>query len=105
MSNYKLFYITCKNKKEAEKIASSLVKKNLSACVNILPGVKSYFKWNKKINIAKEIVLIGKTTSKNMNKINIHVKKIHSYDCPCIVFVSLQNGNKDFLRWIKSSVQ
>jgi len=105
MSDYKLFYINCKNKKEAEKIATTLIKKNLAACVNILPGIKSYFKWNKKINIAKEIVLIGKTTAKNMSKIIIHVKKIHSYDCPCIVFVDLKNGNKDFLRWIKSSTQ
>ena len=44
MSDYKLFYITCKNKKEAEKIAFNLIKKNLAACVNILPGIKSYFK-------------------------------------------------------------
>jgi periplasmic divalent cation tolerance protein len=105
MSDYKLFYITCKNKKEAEKIANDLVKKNLAACANILPGIKSYFKWKKKINTAKEIVLIGKTIAKNMNKITTYVKKIHSYDCPCIVFVNLQNGNKDFLSWIKNSVQ
>ena len=105
MSDYKLFYITCKKKKEVGKIASTLIKKNLAACVNTLPDIKSYFKWNKKINIAKEIVLIGKTTAKNMSKIIIHVKKIHSYDCPCIVFVDLKNGNKDFLRWIRSSTQ
>jgi len=105
MRDYKLFYITCKNKKEADKIAYDLVKKNMVACVNIFPRIKSYFKWNNKIDTAKEIVLIGKTIAKNMNKITTYVKKIHSYDCPCIVFVSLKNGNKDFLHWIKNSVQ
>ena len=106
MSNYKLFYMTCKNKIEANKIALDLVKKDLVACANIIPGVKSYFKWNKKkINIIKESILIGKTVKKNMNKIISHVKKISSYECLCIVFVDIKNGNKDFLSWIKSSTK
>jgi periplasmic divalent cation tolerance protein len=106
MSDYKLFYMTCKNNVEANKIAYDLVKKDLVACANIIPRVKSYFKWNKKkVNIAKENILIGKTVKKNMNKIITHVKKISSYECPCIVFVGINNGNKDFLSWIKSSTK
>ena len=70
MRDYKLFYITCKNKKEADKIAYDLVKKNMVACVNIFPRIKSYFKWNnKKINVVNESILIGKTMKKNINKI------------------------------------
>jgi periplasmic divalent cation tolerance protein len=106
MSDYKLFYMTCKNKVEANKIASALVKKDLVACANIIPNIKSYFKWNKKkINIVNESLLVGKTVKKNMNKIITHVKKISSYECPCIVFVDIKNGNKDFLSWIKSSTK
>ena len=106
MSDYKLFYMSCKNKVEANKIAYDLVKKDLVACANIIPSVKSYFKWNKKkVNIAKENILIGKTVKKNMNKIITYVKKISSYECPCIVFVDINNGNKDFLSWIKSSTK
>jgi periplasmic divalent cation tolerance protein len=106
MSDYKLFYMTCKNKVEANKIAYALVKKDLVACANIIPNIKSYFKWNnKKVNIIKESVLIGKTVKKNINKIILYVKKISSYDCPCIVFVDIKNGNKDFLSWIKSSTK
>jgi len=106
MSDYKLFYMTCKNKVEANKIAYALVKKDLVACTNIIPNIKSYFKWNnKKVNIIKESVLIGKTVKKNINKIILYVKKISSYDCPCVVFVDIKNGNKDFLSWIKSSTK
>jgi periplasmic divalent cation tolerance protein len=98
--------MTCKNKVEANKIAYDLVKKDLVACANIISSVKSYFKWNKKkVNITKESILIGKTVKKNMNKIIVHVKKISSYECPCIVFVDIKNGNKDFLSWIKSSTK
>ena len=106
MSDYKLFYMTCKNKVEAIKIAYALVKKDLVACANIIPNIKSYFKWNnKKINALKESILIGKTVKKNINKIILYVKKISSYDCPCIVFVDIENGNKEFLSWIKSSTK
>jgi periplasmic divalent cation tolerance protein len=98
--------MTCKNKVEANKIAYDLVKKDLVACVNIIPSVKSYFKWNKKrVNITKENILIGKTVKKNMNKIITHVKKISSYECPCVVFLDIKKGNKDFLSWIKSSTK
>ncbi len=106
MSNYKLFYMTCKNKVEANKIAYALVKKDLVACINIIPNIKSYFKWNnKKVNIVKESTLIGKTVKKNINEIISYVKKMSSYDCPCMVFVDIKNGNKDFLSWIKSSTK
>ena len=106
MSDYKLFYMTCKNKVEANKIAYALVKKDLVACANIIPNIKSYFKWNnKKINALKESILIGKTVKKNINKITLYVKKISSYDCPCIVFVDIENGNKEFLNWIKTSIK
>lgn len=106
MSDYKLFYMTCKNKVEANKIAYALVKKDLVACANIIPNIKSYFKWNnKKINALKESILIGKTVKKNINKIILYVKKMSSYDCPCIVFVDIENGNKEFLSWIKSSTK
>ncbi|MFM7984318.1 MAG: divalent-cation tolerance protein CutA [Candidatus Fonsibacter sp.] len=98
--------MTCKNKVEANKIAYALVKKDLVACANIISNIKSYFKWNnKKVNIIKESVLIGKTVKKNINKIILYVKKISSYDCPCVVFVDIKNGNKDFLSWIKSSTK
>ncbi len=106
MSDYKLIYMTCKNKVEANKIAYALVKKDLVACANIIPNIKSYFKWNnKKINALKESILIGKTGKKNINKIILYVKKMSSYDCPCIVFVDIENGNKEFLSWIKSSTK
>jgi periplasmic divalent cation tolerance protein len=98
--------MTCKNKVEANKIAYALVKKDLVACANIIPNIKSYFKWkNKKINALKESILIGKTVKKNISKITLYVKKISSYDCPCIVFVDIENGNKEFLNWIKSSTK
>ena len=94
MSNYKLLYVTCGSKREANKIGEKLVKNKLAACTNIIDNVKSIFKWNNKIANNKECILVGKTTSRNINKIIKTIENFHSYECPCILFFNIQNGNK-----------
>ena len=104
MKNIKFFYIIASNKNEAEKIAEKLLGKKLIACANVISNVNSYFVWKNKVQNSKEIIICGKTTSKNQKKIIHAVKKIHSYSVPCIIFFDIKSGNKDFLKWIKQSV-
>ena len=99
------FYITCANIKEAKKISSFLVRKKLIACANIFNNIQSVFLWKDKVNFSKEVIIIGKTTKKLQTKIISEVKKIHSYDIPCIVFYKISSGNKEFLNWINKSVK
>ena len=104
MKNIKFFYITAPNKKEAEKIAKKLLNKKLIACANVISNVNSYFVWKNKVQNSKEIIICGKTTSKNQKKIIQIVKSLHSYSVPCVIFFDITSGNKDFLKWIKRSV-
>ena len=104
MKGIKFFYITCPEKKEAHKIASFLVKKKLVACANIINNVDSIFSWKGKVIKAKEILMVGKTMNKNVQKIIKNVKKLHSYEVPCVIFFDIKNGNTDFLKWIIKSV-
>jgi len=104
MKNIKFFYIIASNKKEAERIAKKLLNKKLIACANVISNVNSYFVWKNKVQNSKEIIICGKTTSKNLTKIIKAVKSIHSYSVPCIIFFDIKNGNNDFLKWIKQSV-
>ena len=104
MKNIKFFYITAPNKKEAEQIAKKLLDKKLIACANVISNVNSYFVWKNKVQNSKEIIICGKTTSKNQKKIIYEVKKIHTYSVPCVIFFDIKKGNKDFLKWIKQSV-
>ena len=104
MKNIKFFYITAPNKKEAEQIAKKLLDKKLIACANVISNVRSYFVWKNKVQNSKEIIICGKTTSKNQTKIIKAVKSIHSYSVPCVIFFDIKNGNKDFLKWIEQSV-
>ena len=104
MKNIKFFYITAPNKKEAEQIAKKLLVKKLIAFANVINNVNSYFVWKNKVQNSKEIIICGKTTSKNQKKIIQVVKSIHSYSVPCVIFFDIKNGNKDFLKWVKQSV-
>ena len=79
MKGIKFFYITCSKKKEAHKIAGYLVKNKLVACANIIHNVDSVFTWKGKVTKAKEILIVGKTINKNVQKIIKSVKKMKSH--------------------------
>lgn len=103
MSNYKLLYTTCRSLKDAKKIGDILVKNKLAACTNIISSVNSIFLWKNKTSKSKEVILIGKTQKKNMDKIMRTIKQNHSYECPAILFFNIDHGSKDFLKWIKNN--
>ena len=68
-----VIFVTAANKKEAEKIASTLIEKKLAACVNIIENVNSLFRWQGKVDRLKEVLLIVKTRKALMNKL---IKKV-----------------------------
>lgn len=93
-------YITCKNKKEAQKIAKTLVKEKLAACVGYFP-IESIYRWKGKIVDDREFALLIKTLKKNFTKVEKHVKELHSYQIPCICAIPVYNMNKEYLGWVK----
>ena len=98
-----IIYITCKNKSEAEKIANHLLKNKLIACANIFP-INSLYKWKGKLQKDKEYVLLAKTLKSKAKEVEKEVKKIHSYDIPCIIKKEV-TANKEYMRWIKNEVK
>jgi len=101
---YNMIYITAKDKKEARKIGRSLVSQKLVACVNIIDGINSIYWWEEKIQEDNETILIAKTKKDLVNKVIDKVKKLHSYSCPCIVSIPIDEGNPDYLDWISKEV-
>jgi len=98
-----LIYITCKNEKEAVKISKHLLEKRFIACSNLHP-IRSMYWWEGKIQYVKEFVIMAKTVEKNYNKIKKEVKKIHSYDVPCIMKIASES-NGSFDKWVKEEVK
>ena len=101
----KLLYITSKNKQEAKNIAKELVKEKLIACGNI-HEIDSVYEWKPKdkekaeIQEDTEAVLIAKTTDDLVYEAMEKVKELHSYDCPCILVIPVENANKEFVEWM-----
>lgn len=93
-------YITTKNKKQAIAIGKALMKKKLAACVNIIPSMYSFFRWQGKILSASEAILIVKSTESKKVGLMKEVKRLHSYTVPCILFLDTQSGNSDYSQWV-----
>ena len=102
--NFFLTYVTTKNEEEALKLANLAVQKNLAACGNIFPKMKSIYKWQNKLQNDKETVLILKTNSNKYPSLEKLILEKHSYEVPCILKIPISDGNKEYLKWIDRSL-
>jgi periplasmic divalent cation tolerance protein len=95
-----LVYTTYPSLVEAESAGRLLVGKGLAACVNILPGMRSIYRWQGAIEQADEVVMIVKTCDAQKEAVAAEVKRNHSYDTPAILFLPSEGGDKDYVSWI-----
>lgn len=93
-------YITTRDHREAETIGRLLVEERLCACMNILPEMHSIYRWNGEINDDREAILIAKTMEDRLDRLRERVLALHSYECPCIVALPVEDGHPPYLNWI-----
>jgi periplasmic divalent cation tolerance protein len=105
MTDVSIIYITTKNTEEAERIGSVLVEERIVACVNIVEKIISRYWWEGKTVRDEESLLIAKTKRTLVPAVIERVKSIHSYTCPCIVALPIEDGNGDFLSWIRNETR
>jgi len=105
MTDKVVVLVTCGSAREARKIARAVVEERLAACANILTSpVQSVYRWKGRVEIAKEFLLIIKTTKARFPKLKAAVKRLHSYDLPEIIALPIAAGATDYLIWISDSV-
>jgi periplasmic divalent cation tolerance protein len=97
--------ITASSEEEAHKIARLLVKEKKAACVNVVPGADSLFRWKGKIDSARETLLLVKTRAPLLPDIISLVKEVHSYEVPEVIALPIIDGSEDYLRWLDSACQ
>ncbi|WP_291321403.1 divalent-cation tolerance protein CutA [Desulfonatronospira sp.] len=98
-------YITAADMKEAENIGMALVENNLAACVNAFENMTAMFMWKGRMETAKEVVLLAKTREELKDRLVEKVLEVHSYECPCVVFVPIVGGHGEFLDWIDAETR
>jgi len=94
---------TCPNRDTAQTLAKTLVEQNLAACVNIIDGVRSVYKWNGGIQDDAELLLLIKSPVEHFPVLRDRLLELHPYELPEIVTVPVTDGLAGYLDWILNS--
>ncbi len=91
---------TCPDAASARRIADALVGERLAACVNLLPGISSVYRWQGRVEQAEEVLLVVKTTRGRLEALTRRVQALHPYELPEVVAVDIAGGLPGYLAWI-----
>jgi len=97
-------FCTCGSPEEASRIANALVDERFAACVNILPPIRSIYRWQGAIEQAEETLLLIKSTTERFPALRDRIHELHSYEVPEIVGVPICEGSAAYLSWVAGEV-
>jgi periplasmic divalent cation tolerance protein len=98
-------YTTYPSIVEAEQAGRALVERGLCACVNILPGMISFYRWQGAIERGEEAVMIIKTRASLFEAVRVAVKQMHSYTTPAILVLPIDYVDPDYNAWLMAETQ
>ena len=84
----------------ADRIAHTLIEEKFAACANIIPTVRSIYRWKDKIETAGEVIVFFKTTLDRQAAFQEKLRSLHPYEVPEIICVNIDTGSPDYLRWV-----
>jgi len=87
----------------ARRISKQLVTEQFAACANILPAVKSIYRWKEKIERAGETLVLFKTSEDRQSAFQEKLRSLHPYEVPEIIFLPVISGLPDYLRWVNEN--
>lgn len=103
--NPQIVLCTVPDRDTAEDIANILIADNLAACVNIIPGITSVYRWEDRIEQAEEQILIIKTGGEVYRALQERISDLHPYELPEIIAVPIQDGLPAYLNWLTQSLE
>lgn len=96
--------ITGPDEATLEALAARLVDERLTACVNVIPRVRSVYRWDGDVHHDDEALAVLKTTRLAVGPLRDRVHELHPYDLPEFLVLPLEAGSDTYLRWVESSV-
>jgi|ERR1041385_7269222 periplasmic divalent cation tolerance protein len=96
---------TCGSAEEAEKIARHLIEIRLAACVNVLSGARSFYRWQGAIEEAGEWLLVIKTSRERFHDVRAELERLHSYEVPEIIALPVVDGSLNYLNWLETEIK
>jgi len=105
MSDFQIVLCTCADREQAERIAHRLVELRLAACVNILPGVHSVYRWQGSVESAAEVLMLIKTRAALTREVQSTIAGLHSYEVPEFLVLPVSGGSESYLAWLETSLR
>jgi periplasmic divalent cation tolerance protein len=96
---------TCSNLEEGEKLARLLVEERLAACVNVVPRVRSFYRWKGAVEAAEECLMVIKSSRGLFAELSLALARAHSYELPEALAVPVLEGTADYLRWLGENLR
>lgn len=97
-----IIFSTAPSEEVAGRIAREVVSANLAACVNILPGVLSVYKWEGSMEEANETLVMVKTTRDRIEELTQRLLSLHPYEVPEVIALPIETGNEKYLDWVRA---
>ncbi|MBM4184369.1 MAG: divalent-cation tolerance protein CutA [Gemmatimonadetes bacterium] len=95
---------TAPNMEVAERIGETLVAERLAACANVVPGVRSVFRWQGAVSRESEVLVLVKTTSDALEALRRRIVEVHPYDVPEVIALDVCAGHEPYLDWVRAEV-
>jgi len=103
-SRFMVVLSTAPSKKTGRDIAREIVSAGLAACVNIVPGLVSIYKWDGRLEESDEVLLLIKTSRERVETVVEKITSLHPYDVPEVIALPIEAGHQPYLEWINSIV-
>jgi periplasmic divalent cation tolerance protein len=87
----------------ASRVAQTLVEEKFAACANLIPAVQSIYRWKEKIETAGEVIVFFKTIQDRQAAFEEKLRSLHPYEVPELIFVEIDSGSPDYLRWVNDN--
>jgi len=91
---------TCAGEADAEKLARALVSAELAACVNVVPQIRSFYRWKGELESTAEFLLLIKTSRSLFDALKIELEKVHPYEVPEVIALPIVAGSENYLNWL-----
>ena len=91
---------TCGSEEQAVRLARHLIERRAAACVNVVPGARSIYRWKDQIEEASEFVLVIKSRRDLFPALRLEIEKLHSYEIPEILALPIVDGSEGYLGWL-----
>jgi periplasmic divalent cation tolerance protein len=96
---------TCSNAGDAERLARELIALRLAACVNVVPEIRSFYRWKGELESAAEFLLVIKTSRDLLEALKVKLEKLHPYELPELLALPVVDGSERYLDWLGQNLR